>query len=251
MTDYCGCGNKANMLCRVCRTTPTCNVVAMEHAAVLNVPMPFGFSFDLHGSHTGANGVCPVCMPGLVQREYEELVRPVIGVEAASVFEMACVAASLSETMPASGWIHGQVFRSGRQGLISWKAYDWRGPHLTGISVRNFGREFATAAHNRRMGPGWIKVTAEKVDETAQRSSSFWSRSRTPRYRDVHVFKAKADVRHLVPDVLNPQLFVSTDGSGVFCSSYSAQYAFPIPLDSKVNLSAETATSLAIPVPYN
>src|SRR5438105_1357504 len=108
MTDYCGCGYKANMLCRVCKTAPTCNVVAKEHEAVLNVPMPFGFSFDLHGSHTGANGVCPDCMPGLAQRECEEVVRPVIGVEATSIFEMACIAESLSETMAASGWIHGQ-----------------------------------------------------------------------------------------------------------------------------------------------
>ena len=90
------------MLCRVCKTVPTCNSVDPEHEIVITVPMPYGYTFNLKGTHTAAIAVCPMCMPALAQREYEQIVRPVLTVGPMSAFEMACIATKLSGIMEAS-----------------------------------------------------------------------------------------------------------------------------------------------------
>lgn len=242
MTDYCACGYKANMLCRVCKTTPTCNVVAQEHQSVITVPMPYGFTFDLRGQHTGADGVCPKCMPGLAQREYQEVVRPLIAFDATSAFEMACLATKLSEVMEASGWVHYLVFRSDRRGLLTWNTERWVGRYLDGMSMREFAKEFATSARNRRKPSTWVKVTKHDVSREPQRRSSFWSRSSRPRYENVEVF-------YVSTRSSDPSLLISTDGAAAYYIKALSQYAYPLSLDSKMTIPEHAAESLNIKKP--
>lgn len=223
VTDYCGCGYSASMLCRVCRR-PTCTAVAPEHRAVLaNIDMGHGVVLDVKAEHWNGQGVCPDCIHGLAAREYQEFIRPLIGINGDTAFEKACVAAYLRQPYRASQFPQSQAVRSPRKGLLCWSTVEWRGPFLSGMSAGDFAREFASAASRRHLQSHRVKLST---------------------FSSIDVFEISSVDREMGN---YPELWVAADGSGLFdCTKYGDKYPVPHSPDTPMQIPMGAAGALGL-----
>ncbi len=177
MTDWCACGNKASVLCLVCKT-PTCpglstgsflqGVSSGHHELRRDVLVGQGVSLDLNVTTNGVP-ICPVCLPGFAGQEFENVVHPVLQLNCDTRFEAACAAIYSRE----KAWGGGPSNLYGLQDILNrtqlppklfWTVTKWSGRFIDGLSRSEFSQEFASAARNRGFEPTPLRVGRAKVD---------------------------------------------------------------------------------------